>query len=51
MLLVGGEANKEENRIFYPVNPSRKTDLPARRWWSDIPSRPLGPHDGRPRRR
>jgi uncharacterized cupin superfamily protein len=51
VILVGGEADKEENRIVYPVNPSRKTDLPARRWWHDAPSRPLGPHDGKPRRR
>jgi uncharacterized cupin superfamily protein len=51
VLLVGGEADKEENRIVYPVNPSRKTDLPARRWWDDAPRRSMGPHDGRPRRR
>ena len=51
VLLVGGEADKEENRIVYPVNPSRRTDLPARRWWDDAPRRPLGPHDGRPRSR
>ena len=30
---------------------SRRTDLPPRRWWHDAPTRPLGPHDGRPRRR
>lgn len=51
VLLVGGEADKEENRILYPVNPSRRTDLPPRRWWHDAPVRPRGPHDGRPRRR
>ena len=51
VLLVGGEADKEENRILYPLNPSRRTDLPPRRWWHDAPVRPLGSHDGRPRRR
>ena len=51
VLLVGGEADKDENRIVYPVNPSRKTDLPSSRWWHDAPARPLGTHDGRPRRR
>jgi uncharacterized cupin superfamily protein len=47
-LLVVGEANKDENRIVYPVNPelrALRTD-----WWDDAPARPLGPHDGRPRR-
>jgi len=51
VLLVGGEADKEENRIVYPLNPTRRTDLPASRWWDDAPRRPLGPHDGRPRSR
>jgi uncharacterized cupin superfamily protein len=51
LLLVGGEADKMENRIVYPVNPSRRTDLPPERWWSDAPRRVLGPHDGQPRRR
>lgn len=46
-LLVVGEANKDENRIVYPINP----ELRAIRsdWWEDAPVRPLGPHDGRPR--
>lgn len=47
-LLVVGEANKDENRIVYPVNPelrALRTD-----WWDDAPVRPLGPHDGKPRR-
>jgi uncharacterized cupin superfamily protein len=47
-LLVVGEANKDENRIVYPVNPelrALRTD-----WWDDAPARPLGAHDGRPRR-
>ena len=45
-LLVVGETDKEENRIFYPVNPDRK---PLRQdWWHDVPARPLGGHDGMP---
>jgi uncharacterized cupin superfamily protein len=46
-LLVVGEANKDENRIVYPVNP----ELRALRddWWDDAPARALGPHDGKPR--
>ena len=47
-LLVVGEANKDENRIVYPVN----RELRAHRidWWDDAPVRSLGPHDGKPRR-
>jgi uncharacterized cupin superfamily protein len=47
-LLVGGEAPKAGSRIFYPLNPSRRADLRAEQWWHDVPSRPLGPHDGLP---
>lgn len=48
VLLVGGEAPKPGSRIFYPLNPSRRADMPAQYWWSDVPSRPLGEHDGLP---
>lgn len=48
LLLVGGEANRPGNRIVYPVNPSRRTDLNAGDWWHDAPVRPLGVHDGLP---
>jgi len=48
LLLVGGEAPKPTNRIFYPLNPSRQADLPAREWWDDVPKRSPGPHDGLP---
>ena len=48
VLLVGGEASKPDNRIVYPLNPSRRADLPASEWWDDAPSQPLGPHDGLP---
>jgi uncharacterized cupin superfamily protein len=47
-LLVGGEANKSDNRIFYPLHPQRRADLPWSHWWDDIPARPQGPHDGKP---
>jgi len=48
LLLVGGEAAKPGNRIVYPLNPSRRTDLKPTDWWHDAPSRKLGPHDGLP---
>ncbi|HEX7327069.1 MAG TPA: cupin domain-containing protein [Casimicrobiaceae bacterium] len=48
VLLVGGEARKPANRIFYPLNPSRRSDMDASEWWADVPKRELGPHDGLP---
>lgn len=48
LLLVGGEAAKPGSRIFYPLNPSRRQDIPAEFWWADVPQQDLGPHDGRP---
>ena len=50
LLLVGGEATKPENRIYYPLNPSRRSDLKASDWWHDVPARDLGGHDGLPDR-
>lgn len=47
-LLVGGEADKSDNRIFYPLHPQRRGDMPWSAWWEDIPLRPQGPHDGKP---
>jgi uncharacterized cupin superfamily protein len=47
-LLVGGEANKSENRITYPLHPQRRKDMPWSHWWDDAPARPQGPHDGKP---
>jgi uncharacterized cupin superfamily protein len=46
-LLVVGESNKIYNRIYYPMNPERRPQV-GDMWWSDVPSHPLGPHDGRP---
>lgn len=48
VLLVGGEAPKKGSRIFYPLNPSRRQDMPPEYWWSDVPVRELGSHDGLP---
>lgn len=47
-LLVGGEANRSDNQIYYPLHPQRRGDMPWSHWWSDPPQRPMGPHDGRP---
>jgi uncharacterized cupin superfamily protein len=48
LLLVGGEASKAENRIYYPLHPQRRNDLPKSEWWEDVPRHRLGPHDGMP---
>jgi uncharacterized cupin superfamily protein len=50
LLLVGGEAWKADNRIVYPLNPSRRADLKDSDWWHDAPARELGAHDGLPDR-
>ena len=47
-LLVGGEAPRQGSRIFYPLNPSRRSDMDSSNWWNDVPKRELGPHDGLP---
>jgi uncharacterized cupin superfamily protein len=47
-LLVGGEPNKADNRIYYPLHPQRRADFPASAWWDDAPRHPTGPHDARP---
>jgi len=47
-IMVGGEASKPDNRIYYPMHPQRRGDLPSSEWWDDIPKRQLGPHDGMP---
>jgi uncharacterized cupin superfamily protein len=48
LLLVGGEASKPDNRIYYPLHPKRRDDLPPGEWWHDVPKHPSGPHDGMP---
>jgi uncharacterized cupin superfamily protein len=48
LLLVGGEASRRDNRIYYPLHPHRRNELPSSEWWQDVPPHPLGPHDGMP---
>jgi uncharacterized cupin superfamily protein len=45
-LLVVGDTDRPDNRIYYPLNPERKPLRPD--WWRDHPERPLGDHDGLP---
>jgi len=47
-LLVGGEAPKSSNRIFYPLNPTRRADMNPAEWWEDVPQHEFGPHDAMP---
>jgi uncharacterized cupin superfamily protein len=51
LLLSGGETEKAENRIYYPLHPGRRNDIPWSRWWGDIPARSQDAHDGKPRSR
>jgi len=51
LLLAGGEADKASDRLYYPQNPERRSDMPWSRWWDDVPKRPRGAHDGKPRKR
>lgn len=46
-LLVVGDTNREDNRIYYPLNPERKPQV-IKYWWHDVPQRPLGKHPGKP---
>jgi uncharacterized cupin superfamily protein len=48
LLIVGGEASKRDNRIYYPLHPQRRGDLPSSEWWEDVPKHRMGPHDGMP---
>ena len=48
VLLAGGERGKSDSRIYYPLHPGRRQDMPWSSWWDDVPARPRGPHDGRP---
>lgn len=43
-LLIVGEHNKLENRVYYPLNPGRKAQIHD--WWDDPPKHPLDDHDG-----
>ncbi|WMY74112.1 cupin domain-containing protein [Buttiauxella selenatireducens] len=48
-LLIVGEANKAENRIYYPLNASYAAQRQDR--WIDHPPQFFGPHDGHPSRK
>lgn len=43
-LMVIGDTDRAENRIYYPLNPEREPLRPD--WWRNFPARPLGDHDG-----
>lgn len=50
-LLVVGEPNKKENRVFYAVHTDRNDYLKESGYfWENHPVRELGPHDGLPDR-
>lgn len=44
-LLVVGEYIPG-NRIYYPFHPTGWAGMVPKKGWSDVPKRPLGPHDG-----
>lgn len=46
-LLVVGEASRKRARIHYPLHPRRNAEL-GEIHWSTVPTRLLGPHDGKP---
>jgi uncharacterized cupin superfamily protein/RimJ/RimL family protein N-acetyltransferase len=48
-LLVGGEANKETNKIIYPMNDEMNVIKKARdQYWENAPAQVMGPHNGLP---
>jgi uncharacterized cupin superfamily protein len=50
LLLVGGEANKPDAKIYYPLHPERNEQCRVKGMlWEDAPKRKLGPHDGKPK--
>lgn len=49
VLLVGGEANKEDNKIFYPMHPHRNEQVKdSGHFWEGHPKKEFGDHDGMP---
>jgi len=51
LLLAGGQADVATGRVYYPKDPQRRAQMGWSRWWDDVPARPQGPHDGKPRQR
>jgi uncharacterized cupin superfamily protein len=49
VLLVGGEANKPQNKVFYPQHPARNQQCKEKgTLWENYPMREKGAHDGLP---
>lgn len=49
LLLVGGEAAKADNKIFYPLHLERNSEMQKQGcFWDNHPIHELGPHDGLP---
>jgi ribosomal-protein-alanine N-acetyltransferase len=49
IMLVGGEAKKATNKIFYPLNPQRNGEMKKiNALWEDYPKQEMGAHDGLP---
>ncbi len=49
LMLVGGEATKASNRIFYPLHHERNVEMREKGcFWTNHPKRKLGMHDGVP---
>ena len=49
LLMVGGEATKSHNKVYYPLHSERNNQCRAKgTYWEDHPAHPLGPHDGLP---
>lgn len=49
LMLVGGEASKEGNKIYYPLHPQRNEEMKKKgAYWEEHPLRKLGDHDGLP---
>ena len=49
-LLIVGEHQRDDNQLYYPLNPDRMTLFRRRgRAWDDAPRHELGPHDGNAR--
>jgi len=46
-LLVVGDTNREDNKVFYPLHPERNK-LIGEQCWTDMPQTKLGDHDGLP---
>ena len=49
LLLVGGEATKPENKIFYSHHPKRNQEMKDKGiYWDNPPKHKQGSHDGQP---